>query len=42
MSDQTDAQIAAAALSAENLEKALSYPQSDENREALQAERDKR
>lgn len=42
MPDQTDAQIAAAELSTENLQKALSYPQTDENREALQAELDNR
>jgi hypothetical protein len=42
MPDQTDAQIAAAALSTPNVEQALSYPQTDENREALRAELDNR
>lgn len=42
MSNQTAAQRAAAELSTENLQKALSYPQTDENEQALKAELDSR
>lgn len=42
MADQTDAEIAAAALQTENIRKALEVEQAEADRKALQAELDRR